>query len=144
MAAISALLPLPDGEGWSVRHRPRSPSGIEPGLDPRRLRRRPPKHDAVVQAESTCLPELDLERGDAIAVPIERARHLAHPEPRGLPRDVCHELGSTRQRPRLTRGPGPDSARTVACSKIGVSFGVAHFRHGPADAHLPAQALPVK
>src|SRR6185437_14531689 len=66
---------------WRVggaRHVVLMPSSrVQPRLGPRRLRRVTRKFDAVVQAEGTVVPELEVTGGNAPAAPARRARHLA-------------------------------------------------------------------
>src|SRR5262249_56272905 len=80
--------------------------GIEPRLGPRRIGRRTPEYDAVVQAERAVVPELELERRDAPAAPARRPRYLADEMFRRDHSDRLFEREAALQRLALLCSPG--------------------------------------
>src|ERR1700722_12530041 len=118
--------------------------GIKPRFGPGLIRRRAAKFDAVVQAERAVVPEFELHRRDAPAAPAGWARHRADQIFGGERRDRLLERKAAFQRLRLLAGPGAELGLFRPGREIGVGLGLGDDRHLPADAHLPAQRLPVK
>ncbi len=105
-----------------------------------------PEHHAVMQAppERPVGPEFHLDRADAVAGPVRRARHAAE-------RLIRRRLGHRRlqreaplQRAGLLAGPGAYLRQARAGGEIGVGLRRAHLLHRPARPDLAAQRFPVE
>src|SRR5207244_6153162 len=116
---------------------------IEPHFAPGLVGPLAAEFDAVVQAERAVVPELEPLWRNAPAAPARRPRHLADDVLGGDQRDRLLERKAAFQRLRLLAGPGADLGLFWPGDKILVRFLVGHRRHGPADAHLTSQGLPV-
>src|SRR5436309_2426281 len=117
---------------------------IKPRLGPRLVERGTAELDAIMKPERTVVPKLELEGRDAPAAPAGRTRHLADHVFGGNDRDCLLEGEPAFQRLRLLAGPSPDLRLLRSRREVGIRFRGGHRRHIAADAHLPAQRLPVK
>src|SRR3712207_1864374 len=97
-----------------------------------------------MQAEGPVVPELDADRGDAVAGPIGWARHLADGVFGRVNGDRLLEGEAAFEWPGLLARPGTDAAVTGTAGEIGIRLGVADRRDGAAGPDLPAQALPME
>lgn len=85
-----------------------------------------------------------LARRDAPAAPARRPRYLTDDVFGGNLGDCLFKGEAAFQRLRLLARPGADLGLLRPGREIGVGLGVRHRRHVAADAHLPAQRLPMK
>jgi hypothetical protein len=97
-----------------------------------------------MQPERAVLPELDLNRRQAEAGPVRRARDCAIAKSRSNACDIRFKMGPVCDRARLIRSPGADLALARAGREIGVGFFFRNRRNMAAHAHLAAQAFPVE
>src|SRR5690606_7672110 len=118
-------------------------SGVKPCLAPCAAFLASEEH-AVVQPERPVVPELDGSGNDAEAGPVGRAGYFADGEFGRVFGDGLFQSETGFERPRLFRRPGSDAASARARGEIGVRLILAHYLHGTADAHLPAQAFPME
>jgi hypothetical protein len=97
-----------------------------------------------MEAELHVPPELDLHRRQPVAAPIGRPRNGAEAEFQRQDGGLLQQLGARLERPRLLARPGADAAFARAGGEIGVGIAAGNLRHRAAQAHLPAQRLPVE
>src|SRR3546814_12249269 len=98
----------------------------------------------ILETVRAILPEFDAERGNALARPMRRARHLKPFVARLHGREPRLEGRAAIERTRLIRGPGAELRIAAAGGEIGIGLGIGDDAHGAFDANLPAQRFPVE
>src|SRR3546814_1599458 len=92
-----------------------------------------------VETVRAILPEFDAQRGNAIARPMWRARHLKPFVARLHGREPRLEGRAAIERTRLIRGPGAELRIAAAGGEIGIGLGIGDDAPGAFDANLPGQ-----
>src|SRR6185503_12096142 len=96
----------------------------------------------IMQAVGAALPELDLERDDAIAAPVWGAGDLALAVGVFDLSEAAVEIAAAGDDGALARGPGADLAAARAGGEVGVRFLLGRLHYRTLDAHLAFEGGP--